>query len=48
MGVVFFLLHSMVDNDMQSLQLATLFWVLVGVVMGIAHGEGVTKQRLAC
>lgn len=37
-AISFFLLHSLVDNNLQSLQLTTFFWVVVGSLMGlIAH-----------
>ncbi len=36
-GIVFFLLHSLVDNDMQSLQLSTFFWLLIGCTIGISR-----------
>ncbi len=42
-GICFFLLHSLVDNNLQSLQLTTFFWVLVGSVMGITREQNLKK-----
>ncbi len=46
MGTTFLLLHSMVDNDLQSLQLTTFFWVLAGAVMGISFHEKTQSSSL--
>lgn len=44
-SLVFFLLHSSVDNNLQSLQLTTLFWVLIGSVMGITRTSIIHKGK---
>jgi len=35
----FFLMHGLVDNNFQSLQLLTFFWILVGSTMGMTNGQ---------
>jgi len=37
LAIIFFLTHALVDNNLQSLQLTTLFWVLVGSLMGLSR-----------
>lgn len=37
--ILFFLMHSTVDNNLQSLQLHTFFWILLGSVMGMAKSK---------
>jgi O-antigen ligase len=38
-AIIIFLSHALVDNNLQSLQLTTLFWILTGAVMGVVHGR---------
>ena len=47
MALVFILLHSLVDNNLQSLQLQTFFWILIGLVMSISYRyqSGADKAR---
>lgn len=35
LATIFFLMHSMVDNNLQSLQLNSLLWLYVGLVMSV-------------
>ena len=46
-AISFFLLHALVDNNLQSLQLTTLFWVLVGSVMGMIRKKDLRVYHLA-